>query len=415
MISEQSDASATADPADVEPVVESEAEPRPPADTSCPFVDLETQQQLASRLLSCLANQTVLQKRSASDGAARLRLMLLPDDKVKKSKGGLSLTALDERVAKAEAKAGSKGLGHEGFATALFTSKDELQRRHAEALRALDAGDFRHSKRERLAAELICAWDSARTSHCGECLVPGSEAAEKHRLSCAFRPVACSNAGCVEYFSARLQPSHDGRCPFKLLPCSRGCGATLERQLLRAHEEGPCPHKPATCPLAHLGCECVGLTQGTLAAHIAEAAPQHVLLVAASLGAHRGSLETLAAAHAEQTTLVQTLRGRLAAADEERVALRREVAGAMKALEKADAERAKELAQLKKDVAAALKQGGGAASQSAKELKSLGSVVEGVRKQQAALTKQASAADADLGALKSEQARLSHALQQGAR
>ena len=94
------------------------------------------------------------------DGAARLRLMLLPDDKVKKSKGGLSLATLEERVDKAEAKAGSKGLGHEGFATALFTSKEELQRRHAEALRALDAGDFRHSKRERLAAELIDAVNS---------------------------------------------------------------------------------------------------------------------------------------------------------------------------------------------------------------------------------------------------------------
>lgn len=404
-----------AEPADVEPMVESVAEPRPPADTSCPFVDLATQQQLANQLLSCLANQTVLQKRSATDGAARLRLMLLPDDKVRKSKGGLSLAALDERVGKAEAKAGSKGLGHEGFATALFTSKDELQRRHAEALRALDAGDFRHSKRERMAAELIVAWDAAKTSHCGECLGPGSEAAERHRLSCAFRPVACSNAGCVEYFSARLQPSHDGKCPFKLLACSRGCGATVERQQLSEHEEGACPHKPAMCPLAHLGCEAVGLTQGTLAAHVAEAAPQHVLLVAASLGAHQGSLQALAAAQAEQMTLVQTLRSRLAAADEERMALRRDMAGAMKALEKADGERAKELAQLKKDVAASLKQGGGATTQSAKELKSLESVVEGVRKQQAALTKQASATGADLGALKSEQARLSHTLQQGAR
>ena len=97
------------------------------ADFVCPFVDLETQNVLASRLLGCLANQTVLQKRSAEDGAQRLRLMLLPDDKDRKKKGGLTLAALGERVSQAEAKASKTSLGHEGFTTKLFTSRDELQ------------------------------------------------------------------------------------------------------------------------------------------------------------------------------------------------------------------------------------------------------------------------------------------------
>ena len=101
--------------------------PASAADFVCPFVDLETQNVLASRLLGCLANQTVLQKRSAEDGAQRLRLMLLPDDKDRKKKGGLTLAALGERVSQAEAKASKTSLGHEGFTTKLFTSRDELQ------------------------------------------------------------------------------------------------------------------------------------------------------------------------------------------------------------------------------------------------------------------------------------------------
>ena len=101
--------------------------PAAAADFVCPFVDLETQNVLASRLLGCLANQTVLQKRSAEDGAQRLRLMLLPDDKDRRKKGGLTLVALGERVSQAEAKASKTSLGHEGFTTKLFTSRDELQ------------------------------------------------------------------------------------------------------------------------------------------------------------------------------------------------------------------------------------------------------------------------------------------------
>ena len=163
--------------------------PAAAADFACPFVDLETQNVLASRLLGCLANQTVLQKRSAEDGAQRLRLMLLPDDKDRKKKGGLTLAALGERVSQAEAKASKTSLGHEGFTTKLFTSRDELQKRHDAALTSLDTGGFRHSKRAALATELLRAWDAAQTVHCGACdLVPGSEAAERHRRVAASNP-----------------------------------------------------------------------------------------------------------------------------------------------------------------------------------------------------------------------------------
>ena len=136
--------------------------PAAAANFACPFVDLETQNTLAERLLGCLANQTVLQKRSAEDGAQRLRLMLLPDDKDRRRKGGLTLVALEERVSKAEAKASKTSLGHEGFATKLFTSREELQKRHDAALTSLDTGGFRHSKRAALATELLHAWDAAQ-------------------------------------------------------------------------------------------------------------------------------------------------------------------------------------------------------------------------------------------------------------
>ena len=163
--------------------------PASAADFVCPFVDLETQNVLASRLLGCLANQTVLQKRSAEDGAQRLRLMLLPDDKDRKKKGGLTLAALGERVSQAEAKASKTSLGHEGFTTKLFTSRDELQKRHDAALTSLDTGGFRHSKRAALATELLRGWDAAQTVHCGACdLVPGSEAAERHRRVAPSNP-----------------------------------------------------------------------------------------------------------------------------------------------------------------------------------------------------------------------------------
>ena len=86
----------------------------------------------------------------------------------------------------------------------LQSSKEELERRLTAATKSLDAGEFRHARRERLAAELIRAWDAAQTEHCGEFLVPGSEASERHRLCCVFRPMACANDGCVATFSARL-------------------------------------------------------------------------------------------------------------------------------------------------------------------------------------------------------------------
>ena len=58
--------------------------PAAAADCVCTFVDLESQNNLAARLLVCLANETVLQKRSAEDGAQRLRLALLKIREIKK-------------------------------------------------------------------------------------------------------------------------------------------------------------------------------------------------------------------------------------------------------------------------------------------------------------------------------------------
>ena len=381
-------------------------------DFFCPFVDLDTQNALASRLLGCLAHQTVLQKRKGEEGVSRLRQMLLPEDKDRKKKGGLTLVALDERLRKTEEKAASTSIGNEGFTTALFTSKDELQRRHATALHALDAGEFRHSKRAALAAELLRAWDAAQTVHCGEVLVPGTEAAERHQLCCAFRPVPCSNEGCLEYFSIKLEKAHDLRCPFKLLPCSRGCGAQEQRQNLAAHEDGPCLLKPVTCPLAHLGCQVPGLTQGSLQEHLTEAAGAHAVLLAASVGAHGQALTALAAAHAEAQSQLETLRGKLAASEAEAAELREAVEAAVRQLRQADEARAKEVAALRAEVQRALKGGAQGGGGGGAEIKRLDAAVAEARKAHERVAREQGEQRAAIVSIQGEHARLAQAVNQ---
>ena len=131
--------------------------------------------------------------------------------------------------------------------------------------------------------------------------------------------------GCVAYFSATHLEPHDACCGFKLLSCPRGCGAQAQRQHLEAHTEGPCPNKPVACPLAALGCEAAGLTQGTLPAHLREAAGDHAVLLAASLGAHGHALESCAESWAEAQLQVEALKARLAAEEGERRELRAQV------------------------------------------------------------------------------------------
>ena len=82
-------------------ITELQPEPRPPRLVPAPAVwplAVAAQQQLATRLLCCLANQVGLQKRSSEDGVARLRTQLLPDNKARAKKGGLTLAALEERT-----------------------------------------------------------------------------------------------------------------------------------------------------------------------------------------------------------------------------------------------------------------------------------------------------------------------------
>ena len=150
--------------------------------------------------------------------------------------------------------------------------------------------------------------------------------------------MACEHEGCVAYFSATHLEPHDACCGFKLLGCPRGCGAEAQRQHLEAHTEGPCPNKPVTCPLAALGCDvgceagcegegagAEGLTQGTLPAHLREAAGDHAVLLAASLGANHHALSSCLAAQAEAQVQVEALKGRLAAEEGERRELRAQV------------------------------------------------------------------------------------------
>ena len=178
-------------------------------------------------------------------------------------------------------------------------------------------------------------------------------------------------------------------CPFKLCECPLGCGELVQRQLLQAHVDGPCPNRPATCPLCAFGCNPPGLTQGTLQAHIAEAAPQHVLLLASAMGAQHQALSTLAMAHAEMQGEAQALRRALAASEEERKSLRQEVAAA---LQQGDKQVAIDLKKMQAEVGEVRKQGATRAKEAGREKSELAAV------------------RSELASLKSEHAKMAAAL-----
>ena len=288
-------------------VAEAEAELTP-----CEYVDVETQQGLSSRLLHTLAVRSTLRKTSVEEAVASLRSKLLPPaPPSKKAKSPPSLVTLNAALETAE-DVRAKGLS-------FFTSKEENLKRVAAAEKEMDLS-FRHPDREKLAAELIRAYDTEGEFHCGACIpriapsfgtpkvcVPiGSKAAdagaagaaeaeaaaddgraivagsprsvaamERHKLACVFRPLACRNEGCLSIHSAKAEVRHDGVCGFKPIECTLGCPAVVQRQLMGEHVEGPCPNRPVQCPFAMIGCE-HACTQGTLAAHLTDACAAHL-------------------------------------------------------------------------------------------------------------------------------------------
>jgi len=82
---------------------------------------------------------------------------------------------------------------------------------------------------------------------------------------------------------------------FKPVPCLRGCGdLAVVRHRQQHHWNHACPLFPAPCPFAGLGC-CVPLTRQSVAAHVDEASPAHLLLSLARLSDHAAVLERLCA------------------------------------------------------------------------------------------------------------------------
>jgi hypothetical protein len=209
-----------------------------------------------------------------------------------------------------------------------FASKDELERRVSTCERDLDLNKFRAPARERLAAELITAYDSAHDFHCGcplaaapahapdeaDCEVVASpRSSERHKLSCIYRPIACRSEGCGAVFSARHEARHDGACEWKAVPCTRGCDELIPRNGMAAHVDGPCLLKPVECPFAKVGCT-VPCTQGSLAGHLHEHTAHHLGLTLGMITEQQRSLNGLsgvAAATAAATSALAAQAGAL--------------------------------------------------------------------------------------------------------
>jgi len=273
--------------------------------TYCEFCDVETQQALASRLLHTLAIRATLRKCTPDEAVSKLREKLLPPPSGKKNPAP-SLAVLDTALKAAE-DIRAKGLAY-------FNSKEEMQRRVSTCEQDLELS-FRQTRRERLAAELIRAYDVGREYHCGHalsgdggesCSPTSAAASERHRLGCIFRPLACRNEGCVAIFSARSEAEHDMTCGFKRLPCTRGCHAMVERQMMAEHIDGVCPNKPVDCPFFHLGCT-HACTQGTLEDHVQTATAVHLSLTLRVITMQQHAINTLEAAGAAALTAASDL------------------------------------------------------------------------------------------------------------
>ena len=240
----------------------------------CGFCDVSTQQAIASRLLHTLAIRSTKKKQTVDEAESNLREKLLPPPS---GKGPApSLVVLDAALDAAE---NITTLG------TFFSSKEEVTKRVAACEQELELS-FRPTRRDRLAAELIRAYDVERRFHCGHALLGGggeecspasTAASERHRLTCIFRPLACQNEGCFAVFSARSEAQHDDTCGFKRLPCKRGCGQHVERQKMADHTDGECANKPVDCPFVHLGCT-HPCTQGTMNEHLETATAAHLTL-----------------------------------------------------------------------------------------------------------------------------------------
>ena len=211
----------------------------------------------------------------------------------------------------------------------------------AEALeKSLARGDgWSVADRERVSRELLLRYDRECLAHCEEAFETPEELL-RHKTRCAFRPTQCPNDECVEVFSANVAGAHDATCPCKPLPCPQKCGSDVQRRAMRAHLAGACDRRPATCPLAAFGCG-ARCDAGTLDAHVRDAAPAHVELLARRVESLGGGMERADQKTAALAVAVADVAGRMTAAA-------RDVGGLERAAQAAETSAANANAAVKK-------------------------------------------------------------------
>ena len=362
-------------------------------DAVCLFCDVETQDAVAQMLLKALAARRAEGgKRTVEECVARLRDKLLPAKPTKKG-GAIDLGALNAALEEACVAKGS-GLG------GLFTSKDELAKKAEKERKELDVS-FRHPQREKLAAELIACYDSAKEWHCGAVLCQTSPrsvtAAESHRLKCIYRPLACRNEGCVSVHSAWREAAHDQQCEHKVMPCTLECGKQVPRRLMAEHLSGlECPNKPVECSFVQIGCT-AKCTQGTLAAHLESHTAQHLEMTLRVVTAQQVSINELQAAYAAQlansnsavaqAAEIAALRGRVETLEAQREAMAERVRSSEQELRQAlgkaktevSAQSSKDAKRVEEAMGKQIKASAAAAEKAAKdEVAKLRAAVEGV-------------------------------------
>ena len=295
----------------------------------CRYCDVQTLATVEGRLLHALAARAALHSLTPEQGIQKLREALLPPKAKKKEV--INLAALHLALDKVE-DVKAKGL-------AFFSSKEQNAKRVSETIVTLDTQ--KSSDREKLARDLIFAYDLDCTHHCGADIGLGAgavaapapvgegagegesegkgestpaaadgdgpsprsvSAAERHRLCCIFRPLSCKNEHCVAMFSACREAEHDAACEWKILPCPRACGGHFARRAMDVHLDGPCPNKPVDCPFKNVGCD-VPCTQGGLEGHLESHTTQHLSLVLGIITNQQQALNTLEANAAAQAAI----------------------------------------------------------------------------------------------------------------
>lgn len=283
----------------------------------CSNVDVCTREEIAGRLLHCLASEMVFRSISADEALNELQKGVL-DESGPETAFAFGLALLRQRIDKVAKKKNF------GTALALVFTKDQFDAKVEHKARKLEqSGAFASEVRDRLAATLIRHYDLARHHHCGFDLTQRTpEDVERHAATCRFRAMHCPNPGCGACLSALEMDAHDEACPFKLLPCPRGCGSQVARKAVAEHVDGACGRRPVCCPFQRIGCE-VGCTQGELPRHMEEQVQQHLLLALGQLSSQQQQIDRF-------TAQVLDARNKVHAAEAEVAASKREMAALSK-------------------------------------------------------------------------------------